>query len=174
MEGDSRYSAPELLNLDPDTSLLHKADIFAFGMVLLQLLTGKEPPSQGELTIVFRNPKSISELLAASGSSQVLQGIVKACLHENPAARPEALELQSTVLQQMERLEKTRKSGSRLLEGYSSLPSGQPTRFQGREGRLNTARRSVSRPTISESTRKPRVSLHSANTSVFRLSSSLQ
>lgn len=56
-EGDSRYLALELLSNDPNAELpdLKKADVFAFGILLFELIEGRRVASNGEEWHLLRN-----------------------------------------------------------------------------------------------------------------------
>lgn len=136
MEGDCRYSAPELLNLDPETTYLHKADIYAFGMLLLQLLSGQEPPTQGESAKIFRQEDTVANLLNKSCASTVLKGMVIGCLDLKPDKRPEAKDLLPIVLRRTRRLEATTNASQKNTlrqEGHQSVPSRRPSKHKNSE-----------------------------------------
>lgn len=62
-EGDSRYSAEELLNIDISGSDdLTSADIFSLGATLYELITNQELPSRGPERKSLRSGISLSDI----------------------------------------------------------------------------------------------------------------
>eukprot|EP00698_Gefionella_okellyi_P010696 TRINITY_DN2787_c0_g1_i1.p1 TRINITY_DN2787_c0_g1~~TRINITY_DN2787_c0_g1_i1.p1 ORF type:complete len:756 (+),score=105.18 TRINITY_DN2787_c0_g1_i1:286-2268(+) len=85
-EGDSRYLCRELLN--EDWSNLPKADVFALGMSLYELASGRPLPSQGEEWNAIRDGH-----IVLPGFSDAFVNLIKQLLHSDPNARPSCIEL---------------------------------------------------------------------------------
>ena len=85
--GTAGYIAPEQIRKKtPD----HRADIFAFGAILYEMLTGERAfrkPTMAETlgSILHEDPPPISQV--APGTSPALQRIVQRCLEKNPEQR---------------------------------------------------------------------------------------
>ncbi|KAF6266132.1 wee1 kinase-like protein [Scenedesmus sp. NREL 46B-D3] len=90
-EGDSRYLPMELLN--NDTKHLDKADIFALGLTLYELSTGKPLPSNGTRYHQLRDGKP--GLLPTGTTSY--QKLLTSMLAADPTKRPSAEELLKQV-----------------------------------------------------------------------------
>jgi eukaryotic-like serine/threonine-protein kinase len=87
MIGTVQYMAPEQLE---GKEVDHRADLFAFGAVLYEMLTGKrafEGQSQASViaAILEREPRPVSELLPTTPAA--LDRVVKRCLTKNPDQR---------------------------------------------------------------------------------------
>ncbi|MES1909960.1 MAG: hypothetical protein MHM6MM_002635 [Cercozoa sp. M6MM] len=86
-ESDSRYMAPEILESGRGNSA---ADIFAYGMVLLQVSTDLQPPASGVLWQQLR--RGDPQQLPRSGHAPLDQLIAR-CLRRDPRERPTAQEV---------------------------------------------------------------------------------
>lgn len=97
--GTTGYIAPEELRLEPDVD--HRADLFALGVVLYEILVGEHP---------FEAPTSVSMMLAtherivtrpseiAPGCPLVLEDLCLSLLEKDPNHRPESAEKVATEI----------------------------------------------------------------------------
>lgn len=125
MEGDGRYMALELLNQNDSTlSQLYKADIFSFGMVLLQLITQIELPLKGEEWKRIRNPEYAQNLLSTAGCDCPLKEWILQCLDPDPKRRPEAKYIATAAQHRLiaMSISQPAESSCRLQNHYSSVP----------------------------------------------------
>lgn len=88
--GTPAYMAPEQAAADPDTD--HRADIYAFGSMAYEMLTGQPPfadaPSSGRLAMeIPRAPASLSTF--RPDVPHALEMLVLRCLEKDPADRPQ-------------------------------------------------------------------------------------
>jgi len=83
-EGDCRYMPKELLN--ENYGELPKADIFALGISVYELASGKELPKNGEYWHTLRDGKAPH----IPHCSADLNHLIELCLHPNPTTRPNA------------------------------------------------------------------------------------
>jgi serine/threonine protein kinase len=103
--GDDRYLAPELLCLNHENNgeILKKADIYALGLVFLQLALGSlfSPGYYSVETIdqrkQFKQRSLLLDQLEQSRLLTRLKSIIKRCLDPNPELRPDALWLFDSV-----------------------------------------------------------------------------
>jgi TolB-like protein/Tfp pilus assembly protein PilF/tRNA A-37 threonylcarbamoyl transferase component Bud32 len=91
--GTPAYMAPEQASADPNVD--HRADIYAFGVLAYELLTGQTPFSgrtpQGLLAAhVTELPEPVQKRRAALPSA--LAALVMRCLEKRPADRPQTAE----------------------------------------------------------------------------------
>ena len=89
--GTPAYMAPEQAAGDPDID--HRADIYAFGCMAFELLTGKPPfhgrtPSRILGAHMGEAPPSLADV--RSGLPQALTELVMRCLAKDPADRPQS------------------------------------------------------------------------------------
>jgi Tol biopolymer transport system component len=87
MVGTVQYMSPEQLEGKP---VDHRADIFAFGALLYEMVTGKRAFDGGSqasviAAILDKEPRPISDLIAAS--PETLDRVVKLCLAKDPDQR---------------------------------------------------------------------------------------
>ena len=87
--GTPAYMAPEQAAGDPDTD--HRADIYAFGCVAYELLTGAAPFSGTAHQMVRAHiADAPASLLAQAAIPPRLASLVMHCLAKDPAARPQS------------------------------------------------------------------------------------
>lgn len=89
--GTPAYMAPEQASADPNTD--HRADIYAFGVLAYELLTGQPPfggrTPQGLLAAhVMETPEPVSK--RRPGVPAALAALVMRCLEKRPADRPQS------------------------------------------------------------------------------------
>ena len=85
--GTVGYMSPEQVSGKPAD---HRADIFAFGAILYEMLTGKRAfqkttPAETMSTIVNEDPPAVSELVPTTPPA--MQRVVQRCLEKNPEQR---------------------------------------------------------------------------------------
>lgn len=132
-EGDKRYMPMEVYNalLDPSYSVdLAKIDIFSFGLILLQLMTGIDIPEQGSAWRAVRTTEYVSGLVDNLQYSARLRILVKKCLSHDPAERPstssiiaEFISKRDVINRNMEKREETRISRRTLLINSDKISS---------------------------------------------------
>ncbi|KAI3465012.1 hypothetical protein Pfo_021675 [Paulownia fortunei] len=112
--GTKGYMAPECLDAGPITP---KVDVFAFGVVLLELITGKYPVFEQDgrerllsatMAAIMESQNSVTELshfiapgLGEDGGIEYAIQVVKlslSCLTQDPADRPNMVEVVSVLL----------------------------------------------------------------------------
>jgi eukaryotic-like serine/threonine-protein kinase len=98
--GTPAYMAPEQATADP--SLDHRADIYAAGLVMYEMLVGHGPfpglaPSQMMAAHAVRNPESVSVL--RPNVPVPLAALVMRCLEKRPADRPQSADEVLTALE---------------------------------------------------------------------------
>ena len=103
---DSSYTAPELA-ADGSSPLTTQGDVFAYGNLVLHLLTQQYPqPTVKELsdpanpghTVTCSEAERREASLREIGETHTLRGLVRRCLEDDPGARPSVAE----VLQEVE------------------------------------------------------------------------
>jgi len=84
--GTVGYMSPEQIT---GTTVDHRTDIFAFGAIVYEMLTGRRAFGRASTaeTIAAILKEDAAELPAASGVPQPLERIVRRCLEKNPAER---------------------------------------------------------------------------------------
>lgn len=92
-EGDSRYLAPELLNDDPTALVpdLTKADVFSLGVMMYELMRGRQLPSRGHEWLAIRQGQvDVGEIAAYS---KELRELVLLMMEHDPVMRPSAAQI---------------------------------------------------------------------------------
>lgn len=98
--GTFEFQAPEQLLNGPESKITGKADMFSFGVVMSELVTGKIPGSgQGQESFLQRRPKELFEVRGEEVENHVLPGcppsllaLALQCLAQDAEDRPTALE----------------------------------------------------------------------------------
>ena len=88
--GTPEYMAPEQALADPDVD--HRADLYAFGCLAYEVLTGKSPfAGRAHMKLVAAHLAEAPARLETvrSGLPRALAAVVMKCLEKDPAARPE-------------------------------------------------------------------------------------
>jgi serine/threonine-protein kinase len=97
--GTPTYMAPE--QVAADSSADHRADIYAFGVMAYEMLTGKPPFSDMSLQELMAAHLTVTPApleQEAAGVSAKLAALVMRCLEKDPALRPQsAVELTDTL-----------------------------------------------------------------------------
>ena len=97
--GTPEYMAPEQALADPDVD--HRADLYAFGCVAYEVLTGKSPfagRAQMKLVAAHLTEAPVRVEAARTGLPRSLAAVVMQCLEKDPAARPaNALQVMSAL-----------------------------------------------------------------------------
>ncbi|OHS94821.1 CAMK family protein kinase [Tritrichomonas foetus] len=96
MEGAGPYVAPEILNFIPGQKITGKADIFSFGLVLLEAATGYFAPRGGDINYSKIRKGEIfigSRLYDSDGVSQELVNVINSMIRPDPIERPSAYDL---------------------------------------------------------------------------------
>ncbi|KRX09907.1 Protein kinase-like domain [Pseudocohnilembus persalinus] len=102
-EGDYAYVAPELAiendeNNQDEFSNLDKADIFALGAILLELMTGTDLPKSGKDWEALRNGKFKNLKSIKAYYSSTLQHLVLKMLKRDPKDRPSAKKILADLM----------------------------------------------------------------------------
>lgn len=112
--------APEVLNNSSSSYDASKADIWSFGITLIELLRGRPPlyylsPRAAMSTIPRTSPPRLES--DDPGASKTLRELIHSCLHDDPKKRPSATQLlkafksyfknQSTLAGSLARLQKS-------------------------------------------------------------------
>jgi serine/threonine protein kinase/lipoprotein NlpI len=90
--GSTRYMAPEQERAETVTD---RADVYAFGLMLFEMLTGRTPPPAERVLRRVEEGKQIRTGLAFFSAN--LATLVCRCLLIDPVQRPSALELQNAL-----------------------------------------------------------------------------
>ena len=88
--GTPEYMAPEQALADPDVD--HRADLYAFGCVAYEVLTGKSPfAGRAQMKLVAAHLTEVPARMesARTGLPRALTAVVMQCLEKDPTARPE-------------------------------------------------------------------------------------
>ncbi|WP_010583860.1 serine/threonine protein kinase [Schlesneria paludicola] len=140
--GTAEYMAPELLSRQPRATTL--SDIYAFGVILYQMMTGRVPFPQADsshlalaecLSAIVRNPAPrFTEVNGEAIYPVELEELVLQCLEKDPACRPQSMaELRQRFLNAMsqivpanepQRLTDTFRTSARNTSNYSHFASG--------------------------------------------------
>lgn len=94
--GSPYWMAPEVLNPSANYHDASKADIWSFGITLIELLRGRPP-------LHYLTPRAAMDAIPRTspprlesddpGVSKVLRELIHACLHDDPKRRPSATQL---------------------------------------------------------------------------------
>jgi len=91
-EGDCRYMAPELLQMEPERNLLPKADIFSLGLTMFEAASLQQLPRNSGDGALYERLK-IGDLPYLEGYSREFNNLLKNMVHPDPLARPTASKL---------------------------------------------------------------------------------
>lgn len=100
-EGDKVYMPLEVFALDKENRApidLTKVDVFSFGLILLQLMTGNDLPDKGPEWINLRSNNLADELLSMTEYSEQLKKIVISCLDKAASSRPSFPQILSQII----------------------------------------------------------------------------
>ena len=116
LAGTVSYMAPEQLE---GAAVDHRADLYALGLVLYELATGRQPFKGVRRVEAMRAGRAAEPSLAPGVMDPILEALVRGCLSRDPASRP------ASAAEVLERLEGLRRaSRSDPLAGASATPSG--------------------------------------------------
>jgi len=95
-EGDCRYMAPELLEMDVEKSNLPKADIFSLGLSIYELASLESLPKNSLESEDYNNIK-LGKLKNLPNYSKQFNRLLKKMANPDPKIRPTAAKLHSTL-----------------------------------------------------------------------------
>lgn len=100
--GTPAYMSPEQFEGRP---VGEKVDVFAFGVILWEMLTGQQPWAELEhpMQIVFVVGVQGQRLPLPEDCPPALAALIPRCWHEEPAERPSFRELQHVLQQELDR-----------------------------------------------------------------------
>jgi tRNA A-37 threonylcarbamoyl transferase component Bud32 len=132
--GTPAYMAPEQATASPNTD--HRADIYAFGIVAYEMLTGSTPfvgrtPQQVLAAHVVEEPEPVERRRPAV--PPMLSALVRDCLAKRPADRPQ------TALEVMQVLDAIATPSGGTAATTAVRPAVVPTRAHRRKGPLAAA-----------------------------------
>ncbi len=138
--GTPHYMSPEQAAGEP---VDHRADIYALGIVMYEMFTGKVPfeadSYMGVLTKhMYMAPAPPSELSPELKSTGALEDVILRCLQKRPAARYDDL---SALLQDLDRRLPQAAAGARAPASLLADQLELPTSDELRGGELRAARR---------------------------------
>jgi serine/threonine-protein kinase len=118
--GTPAYMAPEQAAADPNTD--HRADLYAFGAVAYELLTGKAPfagrsPQAMIAAHMTETPESVAMRRPAIPAA--LADLVMRCLEKQPLNRPQRAD---DILRELDRVPATAASDGRTRPSVAVLP----------------------------------------------------
>lgn len=97
--GTVEYMAPELLSREPQAT--ERSDIYAFGVILYQMITGQVPFPQSDAShlalanclnsIITTSPQKFSEVMDGVNLPPGVEELVMQCLEKDPALRPQSM-----------------------------------------------------------------------------------
>ena len=97
--GTLEYMAPELMGVKPTST--PQSDIYAFGIIMYQMLTGRVPYPQTDMShialvqvvqdIVHTPPPSFADVVTDRTFTPALEKLVMQCLEKDPTRRPQTM-----------------------------------------------------------------------------------
>ena len=88
-EGDCRYMAPELLQMEPERNMLAKADIYSLGLTIFEAASLQYLPRNSGDGPLYERLKN-GDLPYLEGYSREFNNLLKSMIHPDPVARPAA------------------------------------------------------------------------------------
>lgn len=108
--GDKAYMPMEVIRraLDPSFSVdLTKVDIFSFGLILLQLMSGIDIPVQEPQWSLLRTKEYVTGLIGCTNYSSKLKELAIRCLSPEPAERPSTAQILAGLVDKTQFLAKS-------------------------------------------------------------------
>jgi serine/threonine protein kinase len=99
--GTLEYAAPEQWESDPVKPPLHSVDIYSFGLILYEMLTGDRclilPALEGMDVLEVHAAARLRVSQKSSEIGHSFERIISRCLHEDPRSRPTANQLRGLL-----------------------------------------------------------------------------
>lgn len=110
LKGKVPYVSPEQVRAEPYD---HRADIYALGVVLFELATGRTPyDAPSEAAVIYQIVQGRGDLHLLDRCDPVLAAAIRACLATDPAARPaSAVAMRQSLLPRREEVAARRELG---------------------------------------------------------------